>query len=104
MLVNMRSATHQEDAAHSDHAPSHNSFSCDNWTNSAASAFYRQLSALMKEKDCSSVGYHTHTSLIHSRVTFGLLRVDITCLRGNRSPFPWHMGFEDASPDVPVAE
>ena len=35
---------------------------------------------------------------------FALLRANIMCLRGARTPFPGHRGMDDASPDVPVAE
>ena len=67
-----------------------------------ATAFYRRLAVHMEER--GSVGYHTHISLIRSRLAFALLRANIVCLRRARSPFPWHRGMDDASPDVPVAE
>ena len=69
---------------------------------SAATTFYRRLAVLMAER--RSVGYHTHISLIRSRLAFALLRANVMCLRRARSPFPWHRGMDDASPDVPVAE
>ena len=47
---------------------------------SAVTAFYRRLAVLMEER--GSVGYHTHISLIRSRLAFALLRANIMCLGG----------------------